>query len=51
VVRLIGNLSEGKAINENDIPTKIIKLSKFVLAPILTRFFNKCIDEGFILIV
>jgi len=25
VVRLIGNLSDGKAINESDIPTKIIK--------------------------
>ena len=44
---LIGNLSDGKAINENDIPTKIIKLAKFVLAPILTRIFNKCINEGF----
>jgi len=47
VVRLKGNLSDGKAINENDIPTKIIKLAKFVLAPILTRIFNKCINEGF----
>jgi len=47
VVRLIGNLSDGKAMNENDIPTKIIKLAKFVLAPILTRVFNKCINEGF----
>jgi len=47
VVRLIGNLSDGKAINENDIPTKITKLAKFVLAPILTRIFNKCINEGF----
>ena len=28
VVRLIGNLSDGKAINENDIPTKIIKVSQ-----------------------
>ena len=47
VVRLIENLSDGKAINENDIPTKIIKLAKFILAPILTRIFNKCINEGF----
>ena len=47
MVRLIGNLSDGKAINENDIPTKIIKLAKFILAPILTRIFNKCINEGF----
>jgi len=46
VVRLIGNLSDGKAINENDIPTKIIKLAKFVLAPMLTCIFNKCINEG-----
>ena len=47
VVLLIGNLSDGKAINENDIPTKIIKFAKFVLAPILTRIFNKCTNEGF----
>ena len=47
MVRLIGNLLEGKAINENDIPTKIIKLAKFVLAPTLRRIFNKCINEGF----
>jgi len=47
VVRLIGNISDGKAINENDIPTKIIKLAKFVLATILTRIFNKCINGGF----
>ena len=47
VVLLIGNLSDGKAINENDILTKIIKLAKFVLAPILTRVFNKCVNEGF----
>ena len=47
LLRLIGNLSESKAINENDIPTKIIKLAKFVLVPILTRIFNKCIKESF----
>jgi len=47
VVRLIGNLSEDKAINENDVPTKVNKLSKFVLAPVLTRIFNKCSNEGF----
>jgi len=51
VVRLIGNLSDGKATNENDTPTKIIKLAKFVLAPILTRIFNKCLMKVFILIV
>ena len=28
VLRFVENLSEGKAINENDIPTKIIKLAK-----------------------
>ena len=47
VVRLIGNLSDDKAINENDTPTKIIKLAKFVLAPIFTHIFNKCINECF----
>jgi len=47
VVRLIEIFSEGKSINKNDVPTKVIKLSKFVLAPVLTRIFNKCINEGF----
>ena len=47
MVRLIGNISDGKAINANDIPTKIIKLAKFVLATILTRICNKCINESF----
>jgi len=51
VVRLIEIFSEGKSINENDVPTKVIKLSKFVLVPILTRIFNKCIMNVFILIV
>ena len=49
MARLIGNLWDGKARNENDIPTKIIKVAKFVLAPILTRIFSKCINEGFYL--
>jgi len=47
VVRLIEIFSEGKSKNKNDVPTKVIKLSKFVLAPVLTRIFNKCINEGF----
>ena len=50
VVRLIRNLSDGKAINENDIPTKIIKLVKFVLAPILTRILISALMKVFILI-
>ena len=40
VLRLIENFSEGKAINENDIPTKVIRLSNFVVAPVLTCIFN-----------
>jgi len=51
VVRLIGNLSEGKAINENDIPTKIIKLTKFVVAPVLTRILISALMKVFILIL
>ena len=47
VVHLTGNLSDGKAINENDMSTTLIKLAKIVLAPILTRIFNKCINDGF----
>jgi len=47
VVRLIEILLEGKSINKNDVPTKVIKLSKFVLAPVLTRVFDKCLNEGF----
>ena len=51
MVRLIGNLSEGKAINENDIPTKIIKLTKFVVAPVLTRILISALMKVFILIL
>ena len=47
MVRLIEILSEGKSINKNDVPTKVIKLTKFVLAPVLTCVFNKCLNEGF----
>jgi len=47
VVRLIEILSEGKSINKNDVPTKVIKLSKFVLALVLTRIFHKCLNESF----
>jgi len=47
VVRLIEILSESKSINKNDEPTKVIKLSKFVLAPVLTCVFDKCINESF----
>jgi len=41
VLHLTGNLSGGKAINENDIPTKVVKLSNLVLAPILRCMFNQ----------
>jgi len=43
---LIENLAEDKAQQHNDIPTKFIKLSKLVLAPILTHIFNRCINRG-----
>ena len=60
VMFLIENLSEGKAQQHHDIPTKFIKLSKlvssyfytfifthlFLLAPIITHLFNRCINEG-----
>ena len=51
MVRSIGNLLEGKAINENDIPTKIIKLAKFVLAPTLRRILISALMKVFVLIV
>jgi len=46
VLCFIENLS-GKAISEYCIPTKVVKLYKFVLVPVLTCIFNKCINEGF----
>jgi len=46
VLSLIENLAEGKTLQYSDIPTKLIKLSAIVLAPILTRICNRCINEG-----
>jgi len=46
VSRLIENLSDNKPIQHGDIKTKFIKLSKLILAPFLTRIFNRCMNEG-----
>jgi len=46
VSRLIEDLSDNKAIQCGDIHTKFIKLLESILAPFLTRIFNRCINEG-----
>jgi len=46
VLRLTENFSEGKAINENVIPTRISKVPLLVPEPILSRIFNEYINEG-----
>jgi len=42
---LVENLSEGKAINENDIPTEVVQISP--IGSVLTRIFSKCINKDF----
>lgn len=40
VLNLISNLSPSNAVGLDNIPTKIIKISKHIISPYLTRIFN-----------
>jgi len=42
----IDMLDNKKSNDTNDIPVHIIKLSKHIIAPVLTTIFNNCIAEG-----
>ena len=42
----VDELEEGKSVGIDEIPPKILKWVKFIIVPILTKIFNKCINEG-----
>ena len=46
IIREINLLDNSKCDNTYDIPVKIIKLSKFIIAPKLCYLINYCIDKG-----
>jgi len=46
IVAIINGLSEKKSIPSNDIPTKILKLCRTLLAPFLSQIFNECLQVG-----
>ena len=43
---IISNLNIKKSCQQEDIPTKIIKLNKDLIAKFITENFDSCIDEG-----
>lgn len=46
VVQTIATLNEKKSTKIDDIPSKFLKYSNILIAPILTKLFNKCINQG-----
>ena len=45
VISCIDNVKSDAAPGSDEIPSKFIKLSKCILAPLLTKLFNKCIKQ------
>ena len=45
VISSTDNVKSDTAPGSDDIPPKFIKLSKCILAPLLTKLFNKCIKQ------
>ena len=46
IYSLIGNIKIKKAVRENDITNKLLKLSNAVISPFLCNIFNSCIHQG-----
>ena len=46
IYSLIGNIKIKKAIRENDIDNKLLKLSNTIISPFLSSIFNSCIQQG-----
>ena len=46
IYSLIGNTKIKKAVRENDITNKLLKLSNAVISPFLCNIFNCCIHQG-----
>ena len=50
VKNLIFDLILGKSVGIDENPPIVIKWGEPILTPVLTKLFNKCVAEGFILI-
>ena len=46
VMKMISNLNVAKTCQVNDIPTKVIKISKDIFANFITDHINYCINNG-----
>ena len=46
IYSLIGNIKMKKAVRENDIDNKLLKLSNTIISPFLSNVFNSCIQQG-----
>ena len=45
IYSLIGNIKIKKAVRENDIDNKLLKLSNTIISPFLSSIFNSCIQQ------
>ena len=46
IINVIDSLSTKKATKSKDLETKFFKLSKFIIAPILSKLINMCFETG-----
>jgi len=46
IIEKINKLNANKSIKTNEIPIKFLKIAKAVIAPILTKLINCCIEQG-----
>ena len=46
IIGIISRLNPNKASGVDDIPTKLIIATKYVLAPYLTEIINSCLVKG-----
>ena len=46
IINVIDSLSTKKATRSKDLETKFLKLSKFIIAPILSKLINMCFETG-----
>jgi len=42
----INNLKDNKAIQKDEIPTKFLKYANDIIAPVRSKMYNKCIEQG-----
>ena len=46
IFQLIDKLDENKAPHQTDTPTKFIKSANYLLSPVLSTLFNRCVNLG-----